>query len=171
MRKATTSHTHNGETDEGSGGGPRRGGWFWWCGGDCSKLQICRARLCSIRSECALRVAGTRRGGLCQRGREGLVRCCCCHCRRRRRLRCRCLTADVYAQLFAIVPLSALGVGPEVSNNMSKCASPSPTARWKSSIRRACEARLAKALSGPPAARDVCVSCGRARVRRDGKAC
>jgi hypothetical protein len=107
----------------------------------------------------------------CQGRRKGLVRYCCCHCGRlRRRSRCRCLTADVYAQLFAIVPLSALGVGPEVSNNMSKFASPSPCA-LESSTRRACEARLAKALSGPHAARDVCVSCGRARVRRDGKAC
>ena len=38
---------------------------------------------------------------------------------------CRVLARNLIeqhtVQLFAIVPLSALGVGPEVSNNMSKC--------------------------------------------------
>jgi hypothetical protein len=38
----------------------------------------------------------------------------------------RCLTSGVCVQLFQIVPLQALGVGPEVSNNMSKCPSLSP---------------------------------------------
>ena len=65
-------------------------------------------------------------------------------------------------------------MGPEVSNNMSKCASLLP-ARWKSNTRRIapwpCEARLAKALYGTHPARGVGVSCGRARVRRDGKGC
>jgi hypothetical protein len=31
----------------------------------------------------------------------------------------RCLTSGVCVQLFQIVPLQALGVGPEVSNNMT----------------------------------------------------
>jgi hypothetical protein len=72
----------------------------------------------------------------------------------------RCLTSGVCVQLFQIVPLQALGVGPEVSNNMSKCPSLSPPESWK---RCACEARQAQVLYGT---RDVVFLCGRMRVCR-----
>jgi hypothetical protein len=77
----------------------------------------------------------------------------------------RCLTSGVCVQLFQIVPLQALGVGPEVSNNMSKCPSLSPPESWK---RCACEARQAQVLYGT---RDVWFFYADECAFVDGNAC